>query len=983
MANGGPPREEGGSLGPPPIQFRIPRDQFPRMHAARWLVVLVVLFVLFTAASIGKSIYADYLWFDSLGFASVFGKQIITKIWLFFAGALVFLALMALNLWLARRLAPTGLEESFIAEVEPATLRRIATIVMVAGSLFLAVIFGSVASGEWDTFLRFANRVSFGVSDPAFHHDASFYIFVLPLLHFIQGWLLGAAFVMLIGVVGVYAFTLSLQNFEMHLTRALKAHVGVLLIALLVLFAFGHLLSIWDLATTKNGVVQGATYTDLHARVPGYYVAIFFALVTAVAVGWSIFRESLIPAAAGGVTWIVVLILALGVYPGSVQRVNVDPNELAKEQPYIQRNIAATRAAYGLDRVDEQPFAADSTVNTDILAQNQTTINNIRLWDPRFTLDTFKQQQELRPLYTFNDVDVDRYLLNNIDTEVTLAARELSQKNLQTNQRTWVNIHTAFTHGFGAVMNAVNKLSTDGLPAYNLSDIPPQGTPKIDQPRIYYGMSTDEYVIVGAKQSEFDFDNGAQQQQNRYDGHGGVGIGSFFRKLIYSWEFGDTNLLISAQIQSGSRLLYRRNIRDRISHIAPFLTLDNDPYLVIADGKMYWFQDAYTTASTYPYSEASAQGFNYIRNSVKVVVDAYTGDVTFYLADGADPIARTYQKMFPSLLKPIDQMPASLRVHVRYPEDLFTIQANIFRTYHMTDPGQFYNKEDLWQTPREGARGGNEPVVPYYVIMQLPGSTQPEFVLIRPFSAANKANAVAWMGARSDGANYGKISVYRFPTDRLTPGPAQVESSIDSQPQVSQTISLLNVQGSHIIRGNLLMIPIGSSYLYVEPVYLEAEQNPKPAVIAVIVYAGENVYMEPTLQQALDVAVGNAPARFAVSGAATSIGQAAKTGQTPPGVAIGTASPTPTGGIVVATPATGPRPVATDVPGLVREIADADAQAQQRLKEGDFAGYGQQEARLRAALDRLQTLLPTPTASATNRPQTITPTPAASPAPTP
>ncbi len=975
MSFGEPPREDRGGLGPPPIPFRVGREQLPHVHPARWLVILVAAFVLFVAASIGKGIYADYLWFDSLGLASVYGKEIITKIILFFAGALLFLLFIGFNLWLARRLAPEGLEESFIAEVEPATLRRLVTIALVAGSLFLAVIFGSVAAGEWDTFLRFFNRVSFGISDPQFGRDVGFYVFSLPALRFIQSWLTGAVIVTLLGVVGVYAFTLSLQNFELRLSRGLKSHIGALLIVLLSLFAFGYVLSIWELAVSRNGVVQGATYTDIHARVPGYYILFAFTAIAAIGIAGSIFRRSLVPAALGGLAWVIALVIVLGIYPNSVQRFTVDPNELAKEEPYIQSNIKMTRQAFGLDAVDEQPFAADPTISRETLNTNQDTTNNVRLWDPRFILDTYKQQQEIQPLYIFDDVDVDRYQLNDAYTETTLSARELTQGGLQANQRNWVNVHTQFTHGYGAVMNPVNKVGSDGLPVYNLNNIPPAGTPAIDQPAIYYGNRTTEYVIVGAKQSEYDFfDSKNGSQYTRYSGKGGVSIGSFFRKLVYSWEFGDTNLLISGQIQGESRLLYRRNITDRISHIAPFLKLDHDPYLVIADGRLFWMQDTYTTSSNYPYSEATPDGFNYIRNSVKVVVDAYTGDATFYLADANDPIAKTYQKIFPSLLKPISEMPASLRAHVRYPEDLFTVQADVLRSYHIQDARAFFTKEDLWATPREGAGGAGDVVAPYYVILRLPGSTNEEFVLIRPFTAANKPNAIAWMGARSDGENYGKLSLYRFPSGRQIPGPAQVESSIDSQPEISQRFSLLNVQGSKVRRGNLLLIPIGDSYLYVEPVYLQADQNPKPAVIAVIIYTSDTVYMEPTFQQTLSVALGETKPTYAVgavagapNGAAAAPGQRAATPA--PGVATpaSVAAPAATAA-TSAPPLAGPpaaTAVATDVPGLVREASDAEAAAQDRLRNGDFAGYGQQQTRLRAALDRLNQLTGMPVASPT------------------
>ncbi|HLZ72483.1 MAG TPA: UPF0182 family protein [Dehalococcoidia bacterium] len=974
MASGDPPREDREGLGPPPIPFRVGREQLPSFHAMRWLVVVAVLIGLFTLASIFKGLYADFLWFDSLGYAAVYNTMLITKTVLFFVGALLFLGFIAGNLWLARRLAPVGLEESFIAEVEPATLKRIVTIVAVAGSIFLAIVFGSVASSEWETWLRLVNGASFGGSDPAFHMDPGFYMFTLPGLWAILDWLLGLTIVTLLAVIGVYAFVISLQNFEVRLSRAIKAHVGCLGLLLLLVYIVRYRLDIFSLAITKNGVVEGATYTDIHARIPGYYILMVFAVAAGACIVWSIFRRRLIVAGAGVGAWIVAAIALLGIYPAAVQRLNVDPNELAKEQPYIQRNIDGTRTAFNLQAVDLQPFQASSDITRQTLSQDQATIDNIRLWDPRFEIQTYKQQQEIQQYYVFDDVDVDRYALNGRMTEVTLGARELSQDSLQPSARTWVNVHTRYTHGYGAVMNPVNKVDVFGLPAYNLQNIPPQGEPAIEQPRIYYGQQTKEYEIVGAKQAEIDFeDNTGTQQETRYNGNGGVGIGSFFRRLVYAWEFGDTNLLISGQITGQSRLLYRRTLKDRISHIAPFLTLDNDPYLVIVDGKLYWIQDAFTTSDSFPYSE-DENGINYIRNSVKIVVDAYTGDVTFYLVDPSDPVAKTYQKIYPTLFKPFDAMPASLRSHIRYPEDLFRIQSDVYRTYHMTDPSVFYGKQDLWATPQEGTGGSAKDLDPYYLIMRLPGEQRQEFVLIRPFTPANKPNAIALMAARMDAPNYGQLQVFRFPSGQVIAGPVQVQSSIDAQPEISQRLTLLNQQGSHVQRGNLLMIPINQSYIYVEPVYLQADQNPKPAVVAVIVYAAGKVFMEPSLNQALAAAVGEITPTYSFSSFAASAATAAAqtnnsggNGQpTPTATPAAGASPAPastTPPNVAAPPATSVTPTATDIPGLIREASDANAQAQQRLRNGDFAGYGEEEARLQAALNRLGQLIAQPTAS--------------------
>jgi uncharacterized membrane protein (UPF0182 family) len=973
VASNGPPDDRGG-LGPPPAIFRI-KGERPPFRAARWLLVAAILIALFVAASVGKGIYADYLWFDSLGYASVYRTQIVAKVVLFLIGALLFLALITANLLLARRLAPVGLEESFIADVEPETLRHIVTIGLIAGSLFFAVVFGGVAAGNWDVYLRWANAVRFGVSDPQFHKDVGFFIFTLPALHVLQGWLLGATLVALVAVVGVYGFVFSLQNFEIHLGRGVRAHIGALLIVLLLLFVFGYVLSIFDLDLSTNGRVQGATYTDLHARLPGYIIVSVFALGTIVGVVYSIVRGGLIAAGIGAAAWIASLIVVLGIYPAIVQRVTVVPNELAKEEPYISRNIDMTRRAFDLAAINEQQFDASGNVTAQTVSQDQDTFDNIRLWDPRVELNTYQQQQEIQQFYNFDDVDVDRYNLNGSTTEVTLSARELTTGSLPADSKGWVNIHLQYTHGYGAVINPVNKIDQYGLPQYSLQNIPPQGQPQLTQPRIYYGQQTNDWVIVDAQESEFDYrtDQGLAASTT-YKGSGGIGIGSFLRRLVFAWQLGDTNILLSGQIQGSSRLLIHRNIQERVSHIAPFLTLDKDPYLVVANGGLYWIQDAYTTSNNFPYSQTNSGGYNYIRNSVKVVIDAYSGATTIYLADPTDPIAQTYQKIYPGLLHPLDQMPAELRQHLRYPEDLFTAQADAYRQYHMTDPGVFYRQDDLWATPKEGAQNAGQDVMPYYLIMRLPGQQQAEFVLIRPFTPANKPNAIALMAAQMDGPNYGKLSVFRFPSGRVIPGPAQVEQNIDSQPAISQKFSLLNVQGSSIKRGNLLFVPVGESYLYVEPVYLQGEQNPKPAVIAVIVYANGNVYMEPTLSQALAVALGQATPTYAVGQAAVANAagaQAASAAATP--AASGTpggaatppagasprpAAPPPSAG----TP--GPTPSATDIPGLIREAQADQAQADSDLRAGNFAAYGDDQARLRADLARLGQLIATPTPSA-------------------
>ncbi|MGI8552580.1 MAG: UPF0182 family membrane protein [Dehalococcoidia bacterium] len=928
--------------------------------STRWLGALAIGFVFYTLASLAKSIYADWLWFQSLGYASVYSTEIVTKVWLFVAGAGLFLLLIAVNLVLARRLAPQGFEESFVTDLDPATLRRIVAIGLIAGSIFLAVIFGSTAAGEWATVLRFLHRVPFSASDPTFKRDVGFYTFTLPLLRFLQSWLLGTTVIILLGVAGLYGFVFSLQGFTVRFSRAIKAHVGALVILLLALFIAGYILSIFELNFSTSGTVFGATYTDLHARLPAYLILIVFAGLAAILVCVDVLRDGYVLAGAGIGVWLVALVLGLGIYPASVQRLSVQPNELNKERPYIQRNIDVTRAAYGLDKIEAQSYPADPGVSTQQIQANSDTIANIRLWDPRPLLDTYKQLQEIRPLYAFPDVSVDRYTIDGKYREVTLSPRELDQGKVPGNARSWINLKTFYTHGYGAVVSPVNEVSADGLPNLLLKDIPPEGIPSLTQSGIYYGLKTDPYVIVHTRNQEFDYPAASGDQLSTYNVDGGVQLNSFLRRLAYAWELGDTNILISNQITSQSRLLYRRNIQDRIGRIAPFLKLDKDPYLVISNGGLYWIQDAYTVTDHYPYSQPSSEGFNYIRNSVKVVVDAYSGKTAFYLVDPTDPIARTYASIFPKLFTPFSQMPSDLQTHLRYPQDLFEVQSELYRSYHMTDADPFYNKEDLWDIPQEVLQSQPELVLPYYVIMRLPGENKEEFVLIRPFTPANKPNAVAFFAGRADSPNYGRSSVYLFPKSKQVTGPRQIEARIDQTPAISQQFTLWNQQGSHVVRGNLLMIPIAGSYLYVEPIYLQAEQSQYPQLQRVVVVNGDSPpVMEPTLEESLN-------AVFAQSSPAptASASQSGRAIGSPQPAARAAASATPAASPTPAPAATVspglPVPSATDVPGLAREAGAAYDRAQQRLREGDLAGYQRELEQVKAAVDRIAQISGTP-----------------------
>ena len=944
------PSGQDEGLGPPPGLFQFRRRRRFQLPGGlvRWGVVLVALILIYVVASIAKGIYAEWLWFDSVDYVDVYRLRIVTRIWLFFAGAGVFLVFFGANVLVALRSGGddgAGADSTalILPDVDPGAVRRIGLIVAVAATLFLAVVFGTQAAGQWDHILLYMNSEPFGMEDPAFHKDIGFYVFELPALNFIQAWSLGAAVLTTVVVAALYAFRMLLSGAGATPSRWARPHVSLLLVVVIGLFVWRYWLGRYAIVYSDRGAVFGATYTDLHAQLPVIYVLMGLGVLTAVCVLVSGVRRAALWLPVGAVVvWVVAGIAGGQVYPATVQRFQVEPNELAKERTYIDRNIEATRFAYGLDQIVERPFPARESVTLAEIDANPDTISNIRLWDHRPLLQTLNQIQTIRLAYAFLNVDVDRYEIEGELRQVMLAARELDPNKLPSDRRGWVNQRLQYTHGFGLAMAAVNEVVQEGLPDFFVQDIPPAGVLDVEQPRIYYGEQSDHYVVVGSDYDEFDYPIGADEQaQNRFDGGGGVKIDSFLRRLVYSWEFADTNILISDALGGDSRLLYRRNIRDRVHAVAPFLGLDADPYLVLADGRLYWMQDAYTQTDRYPYSTRSAGGINYIRNSVKIVIDAYDGSVTFYLIE-PDPIARVYDKIYPDLFTPIDEMPPALQEHIRYPEDLFRVQAELYRRYHIRDTVVFYNGEDSWDIPTELFFNQEQPVQPYYVIMRIPGEQQEEFALILPFRpGGDRKNTVAWLAARSDGAEYGKLLSFRFPTDALVFGPSQVESRIDQDTDISAQMSLWNQSGSQVIRGNLLMIPIGEGNLFVEPIYLQATAGSLPELKRVIVVNGSNIAMETTLARALDVVLGRAsPSGPAVEQPTPGASPTLSPGETPEP----SATPEPTSA------------PSDDTDALIAQANESFDRAQQLLREGDFAGYGQEIERLQGILERLMEL---------------------------
>jgi uncharacterized membrane protein (UPF0182 family) len=614
--------------------------------------------------------------------------------------------------------------------------------------------------------------------------------------------------------------------------------------------------------------------------------------------------------------WIGIIIIVGLIFPAIVQRFQVEPNELARETPYIEHNIEFTREAFALNRIEEQSFSAEEAPSAQDIAQNEVTINNIRLWDPRPLKSTYTQIQSLRPYYDFSDVDIDRYVIDGEYRQVMLSARELFADKLAGEAQTWVNRKLQYTHGYGLVLSPVNEVSTQGLPELLVRDIPPVGVFNVERPQIYFGEKTDDYVIVKTNTEEFDYPMGEENVFGQYEGKDGVSLNGFIRRLIYSWQLGDLNILISGELTPESRVLYYRNIQERVSHLAPFLQLDSDPYLVVIEGRFFWVQDAYTTSDRYPYSKPFGS-INYIRNSVKIVIDAYNGSVTFYVAEPDDALIRTYQAIFPQLFVPIEQMPDSLVAHLRYPEYMFKTQAEVYQTYHMRDARVFYNKEDPWAVPKELYFGNEQPLEPYYVIMRLPNEEKEEFLLMLPFTPVNKKVTIGWLAARADGENYGKLLAFLFPKERTVIGPSQIENRIGQDTVITESFALWGSGGSRVIRGNLLLIPLGESLLYVEPVFLEAETGGLPELKRVIVVAGEKIVMEPTLQESI----------AAIFGA-----------EAPP------AEPEPE------------EPVAAVMARLVEEAQQHYDKAQEYLIAGDWTGYGEELEALKVVLEQLAEL---------------------------
>jgi uncharacterized membrane protein (UPF0182 family) len=828
------------------------------------LTLIGVAIVLLVFLSITSGLIQQWLWMRQVGYLDIFWRLLSVKwsLW-----GLAFLAVF-LYTWVNFRYAATtaavfyrtaggggaGIYNKAGEVISPRLLKFAGMVI----SIIIALIFAFVFHPQWDTYLRFHWGGAVGQMDPIFGKDIGFYLFRLPFYELIQNSLMSLTLITLLLVLIAYSYlgTFHFSRGEI-LQRNWKVigHLSLLFIFLIGAWGWGYYLDRFELLYSTTGVVYGVGYTAYNVSRITLWIMLFASILLAMAIAASFFTRRFRMLLISAVGYFILYFAIIIVLPGLVQKFKVQPSELELETPYLKHNIEFTRNAFQLDQVKERTYPALGNLTPDDLARNQETIDNIRIWDWRPILQTYRQTQEIRLYYQFYQVDVDRYHLKDGYHQVMLSARELAAQ-LPPKARTWVNENLQFTHGYGPVMNFVSKKAPGGLPDYIIDNIPPESPlgVTVDQPAIYYGEKTPGYRIVATKVKEFDYPKGNQNVYTRYHGKGGIPLDSFWKRVLFAWTQSDINILLTSYLGPQSRIQIWRDVHERVARIAPFLELDQDPYLVLSEGKLYWIQDAYTVSDRFPYSAPYGKAFeklNYIRNSVKAVVDIYNGSVIFYVMDPQDPVLALYRRAMPGAFKDLADIPQDLKKHLRYPEDLFAIQADVYRTYHMTSPQVFYNQEDLWDFPQEKYAGSAIPLVPYYILMRLPNTQALEYLLMTPFTPQNRDNMIAWMAAKCDFPEYGHLIVYQLPKERLIFGPIQIEAMIDQNTLISEQLSLWDQKGSRVIRGNLIVIPIDNSFLYVEPVYLIAEGINIPQLKRIIVIHGDKVVMEPTLEQAL------------------------------------------------------------------------------------------------------------------------------------
>lgn len=902
---------------------------FPKVSlpfSRRTLFLLALLLAVVVGLPMIASFLADYYWYEAERITSVFWTRLLPQWALLGVFSVIAFVIVYPNLRAALRIARGIPGENDV--VSMILNHKWSRWLPLAVGFFMAVSAGSDSMGQWQMILQFAYGGAFGVKDAIFGNDVGFYMFSLPFWNFLQNWLMGLLFNVLVVCGALYAFRLfsGARLGSVDIPRPVRVHALTLGAVLTALWGLSYALQRYLLLYNPNGVVFGPGYTDIHATLLALSVLAALAFAAAGLLLFAI-RSNRSWKFIGIVVGVFVVcnVALRGLYPELVQRYIVVPNEFEKEKEYISNNIKATLHAYGMDKIETSEITPDAGLTFEDAEADPETLENMRLWDYRALLRSYKQLQEIRSYYDFSAIDIDRYTIGGKMRQVMLAPRELDLSGMQ--NRTWVNQHLEFTHGYGIVMNGAREVGQNGQPDLWIKDLPPVSTVDlpISRPQIYFGENPMSYAFVKTSVKEFDYPMGESNARTTYEGDGGVPIGSLWRRLVYTLAFGDSKILFSDVFTPESRVIYERNVRARLSRAAPFLTYDSDPYIAVIGGRIVWIVDAYTTSSLYPYSEPVGQryrrgrftgGVNYIRNSVKCTVDAYDGHMKFYVIDEQDPIIACWRRIFPSLFSPGGSMSSELRAHLRYPRDLFSVQANIYRTYHMADPNTFYNKEDVWNTLRGEANEGT--LSSYYVMNKLIGESKPEFLVMTPYTPVGRDNMIAWMAGRCDGANYGKLVLYRFPKQTLIYGPNQISALINQTPEISAQLSLWSQRGSDVILGHLLVVPVNNSLLYVRPLYLKASQSDLPELKRVILSSGGHVVWDETFEGALEKLLNYRPGE---QDASISI----PSDQTPPS------------GFQPALPIAGD----SEIQALGRQAKNAWDRSQQALKNADWNAYGQ------------------------------------------
>jgi uncharacterized protein len=854
-------------------ELRLPRGGRGLQRAL--VALFVVLFILIPLAATRLT---DWLWYRDLGFERVFLTKIVAQ-WVY--GLVTGIASFAL-LYGSARFALRGVATKNLhirdanawAQSGPKVVaERFAAWAALPASLLLAFMIGAGASSYWGDLARFFYRSPFGVSDPVFHRDISYYVFTIPMAESALTFVSVIAFFSLVmaGVIylarteiGITVGTAG-QAWRAYVTPLAQRHLAILAAILMLVGAVRYLfVDVPSLLISRHPVLFGATYTDLNIRLPLMRVLAIVLVAAAVALLWYAQKGRLLRGvlvAVGG--YVAAAILLGGIIPQSYQRLVVQPNELARETPQINHHLVATRAAWSVENVERRELTPGRLLTKRDIDANQVTIRNVRLWDREPLLQTYGQIQSIRTYYDFVSVDDDRYMVDGELRQVLLSPRELNTAALPT--RTFVNEHLTYTHGMGITLGPSNQVTPEGLPTLWVKDLPPTSSVpavRITRPQIYFGELANDFLLAPSKNREFDYPSGQGDAAvyTQYAGGTGVSVRSFWSKLLFAFRFGSMNILLSDDLTSETKILFNRDVMERAQLALPFLTFDDDPYMVVTtDGRLVWIIDGYTTTDRYPYAMPLANGVNYMRNSVKVTIDAYSGELRAYLADPTDPMIRTLGRIYEGLLRPLSEMPADVRSHVRYPGSLFGAQSAIYAVYHMTDPETFYHREDQWQIPGSTVRGNSAESFMRHIVMRLPGETQPEFILMRPFTPRQKDNLAAWMVVRNDGDNYGKLRVYSFPRQSLVFGPAQIVNRINQDTEVARQISLWDQRGSEVIRGELLVIPIEESLIYVQPLYLRAQGGRIPELKRVVVAHESQVAMEETLEAGLARLFGGSP----------------------------------------------------------------------------------------------------------------------------